>query len=257
MHRYRTHTCGELREADVGKTARVSGWVHRKRDHGNLLFIDLRDHYGLTQCVVETGAAPFAAAEAVRHESVLTVTGPVVARDADTVNPRLPTGRVEVRINSPGGDVDAGSAIYQMLRERADLSVIVEGIAASAASIVMLASENRTIAETGRVMIHRAWSVVAGNAEELSKYAELLGKIDRTMAGIYGRVMEIDEDEALDLMSDETWYTAAEAVEAGLATAIAEGRDPEKHEDAGGEMQALASRGRRARANRILRRMAA
>ena len=100
MHRYRTHTCGGLRESDVGATARVSGWVHRKRDHGNLLFIDLRDHHGLTQCVVETGAEPFAAAEAVRHESVLTVTGPVVARAADTVNPRLPTGRVEVRIES-------------------------------------------------------------------------------------------------------------------------------------------------------------
>ena len=100
MHRYRTHTCGGLRESDVGATARVSGWVHRKRDHGNLLFIDLRDHHGLTQCVVETGAEPFAAAEAARHESVLTVTGPVVARDPDTVNPRLPTGRVEVRIES-------------------------------------------------------------------------------------------------------------------------------------------------------------
>ena len=100
MHRYRTHTCGELRESDVGTTTRVSGWVHRKRDHGNLLFIDLRDHYGITQCVVETGEKAFDAADGVRPESVLTVTGPVVARSADTVNPRLPTGHVEVRIES-------------------------------------------------------------------------------------------------------------------------------------------------------------
>ena len=100
MHRYRTHTCGELRESDVGTTTRVSGWIHRKRDHGNLLFIDLRDHYGITQCVVETGEKAFDAADGARPESVLTVTGPVVARSTDTVNPRLPTGHVEVRIES-------------------------------------------------------------------------------------------------------------------------------------------------------------
>ena len=100
MHRYRTHTCGELRDPDVGSTVRVSGWVHRKRDHGNLLFIDLRDHYGVTQCVVEVGADTFDAADGVRTESVLTITGPVVARSADTVNPKLSTGHVEVRIES-------------------------------------------------------------------------------------------------------------------------------------------------------------
>ena len=91
MHRYRSHTCGELRESDVGQTVRISGWVHRKRDHGNLLFVDLRDHYGVTQCVTETGEADFAA--------LVTVTGPVVARSPDTVNPSLPTGRVEVRVS--------------------------------------------------------------------------------------------------------------------------------------------------------------
>ena len=100
MHRYRTHTCGELRESDVGGTVRVSGWIHRKRDHGNLLFIDLRDHYGITQCVVEVGAETFAPTDGARPESVLTVTGPVVARSADTVNPKLPTGHVEVRIEA-------------------------------------------------------------------------------------------------------------------------------------------------------------
>ncbi|MFQ5784383.1 MAG: aspartate--tRNA ligase [Alphaproteobacteria bacterium] len=98
MHRYRSHTCGELRPEHVGQTARLSGWLHRKRDHGNLLFIDLRDQYGLTQCVIDTAHADFAAIEAVRPESVVTVTGPVVARSADTVNPKLATGKVEVRI---------------------------------------------------------------------------------------------------------------------------------------------------------------
>ena len=100
MHRYRTHTCEQLRESDVGSTVGVSGWIHRKRDHGNLLFIDLRDHYGITQCVVETGAESFALADGARPESVLTITGPVVARSLDTVNLKLPTGKVEVRIES-------------------------------------------------------------------------------------------------------------------------------------------------------------
>ena len=66
MHPYRTHTCGELRPDHTGQTARLSGWVHRKRDHGNLLFIDLRDHYGLTQCVIDTSSPLFGVAETVR-----------------------------------------------------------------------------------------------------------------------------------------------------------------------------------------------
>ena len=98
MHPYRTHDCGALRREHVGRKARLSGWVHRKRDHGNLLFLDLRDHYGVTQCVVETGEEAFAMVEAVRPESVVTIDGPVVARSPDTVNEDLPTGEVEVRI---------------------------------------------------------------------------------------------------------------------------------------------------------------
>ncbi|MCZ6481659.1 MAG: aspartate--tRNA ligase [Alphaproteobacteria bacterium] len=98
MHPYRTHDCGQLRAEDVGTEVRVSGWIHRKRDHGNLLFIDLRDHYGLTQCVISSENPVFKTAESVRLESVITVTGPVVARSPDTVNPRLPTGQVEVSI---------------------------------------------------------------------------------------------------------------------------------------------------------------
>ncbi len=100
MHKYRTHTCGALTEADVGGQARLSGWVHRRRDHGNLLFVDLRDHYGVTQCVLEAGGDHFPTVEGLRPESVVTITGPVVARSADTINPNLPTGRVEVRIEA-------------------------------------------------------------------------------------------------------------------------------------------------------------
>ncbi len=98
MHAYRTHVCGELRGAHEGRTVRLSGWIHRKRDHGNLLFIDLRDRFGITQCVIESSSPAFAAVDAARIETVATVTGPVVARSAETVNPDLPTGAVEVAI---------------------------------------------------------------------------------------------------------------------------------------------------------------
>ena len=99
MHPYRTHTCGELRNTDVGETVRVSGWVHRIRDHGGLLFLDLRDHYGLTQCVVEPDSSEFAKAETLRAEWVVKVDGRVVARSDETINESLPTGHVEVRID--------------------------------------------------------------------------------------------------------------------------------------------------------------
>jgi aspartyl-tRNA synthetase len=99
MHAYRTHTCGALRASDAGRTARLSGWVHAKRDHGGLLFIDLRDHYGVAQCVFPAGSPAFAAADAVRPESVITVTGQVVEREPGTVNPRLPTGEIELRVD--------------------------------------------------------------------------------------------------------------------------------------------------------------
>jgi aspartyl-tRNA synthetase len=98
MHSYRTHTCGELRVEHAGQSVRLSGWVHRMRDHGNLLFVDLRDHYGVTQCVVDTSSPIFARIEKVSNESVITVTGPVSRRTADTVNANIPTGAVELRI---------------------------------------------------------------------------------------------------------------------------------------------------------------
>ena len=97
MHPYRTHNCAELRAEHVGSEVRLSGWVHRKRDHGNLLFVDLRDHYGITQIVTDVDAPAFKAIEGVRAESVITVTGDVVARAQDAVNPNLATGMIEVR----------------------------------------------------------------------------------------------------------------------------------------------------------------
>jgi aspartyl-tRNA synthetase len=100
MHAYRTHTCNALTAAEVGREARLSGWVHRKRDHGNLLFIDLRDHYGITQCVIDTSSPLFKAVEAVRVESVVTITGKVVHRPAETVNAKLATGEIEVQIGA-------------------------------------------------------------------------------------------------------------------------------------------------------------
>ncbi|WP_339747319.1 aspartate--tRNA ligase [uncultured Maricaulis sp.] len=98
MHAYRSHTCGQLRPTEVGQTARISGWIHRKRDHGGLLFIDLRDHYGITQCVLEPESEHFERLERLRVESVVTITGDVVARDAEAQNENLPTGGIEVRV---------------------------------------------------------------------------------------------------------------------------------------------------------------
>jgi len=98
MHLYRTHTCGALRREHVDSEVRLSGWVHRKRDHGQLLFIDMRDHYGITQCVIDISSPIFKEIENVRLESVVTLTGKVVARSPDTVNPQLPTGEIELQV---------------------------------------------------------------------------------------------------------------------------------------------------------------
>ena len=97
MHPYRTNTCGELRKGNVGQSVRLSGWVHRVRDHGGLLFIDLRDHYGITQCVVDPNSPAFAEAERLKPEWVVRIDGDVVARSPETINPNLLTGEVEVK----------------------------------------------------------------------------------------------------------------------------------------------------------------
>ena len=97
MHPYRTHTCGQLRASDTGQTVRLSGWIHRKRDHGGLVFVDLRDNYGLTQLVFAPETPGFATIERLRAESVICVDGEVVARTPETVNANLPTGEIEVK----------------------------------------------------------------------------------------------------------------------------------------------------------------
>src|ERR671936_866434 len=99
MHRYRTHTCGALREDDIGKEVRLSGWCHRIRDHGGVLFIDLRDHYGIAQVVADPDSPAFKTAETLRSEWVVRIDGKVRRRPAGTENPELPTGAVEVYIN--------------------------------------------------------------------------------------------------------------------------------------------------------------
>jgi aspartyl-tRNA synthetase len=112
MHQFRTHTCAELRLGHADDVVRLSGWIHRKRDHGNLLFVDLRDHYGLTQCVIDVSSPLFQRVEEVRVESVVTVTGLVVRRSAETINPVLPTGEVEVKIEQ--FEVDSPADVLPM-----------------------------------------------------------------------------------------------------------------------------------------------
>ena len=98
MHEYRTHRCGDLRIDHAGEKVRLSGWIHRKRDHGNLLFVDLRDHYGITQCVLDSSSTIFGVVEDARNETVICVTGKVVPRSDETINSSIPTGEVELVI---------------------------------------------------------------------------------------------------------------------------------------------------------------
>ena len=96
MHAYRTHNCAQLSKADVGQDVRLSGWIHRKRDHGGVLFVDLRDHYGMTQIVADEDSPALALLDGLKLESVITLDGTVKARDAAAVNANLPTGKIEV-----------------------------------------------------------------------------------------------------------------------------------------------------------------
>jgi len=116
MHAYRSHTCGALRLADQGANVRLSGWIHRKRDHGGLLFVDLRDHYGMTQLVAHPGAPGFESLERLRAESVVRIDGEVVARTAETINIGLPTGEIELRVRA-----------VEVLSEAAELPLPVFG----------------------------------------------------------------------------------------------------------------------------------
>ena len=116
MHAYRSHTCADLTRADVGQTVRLSGWVHRVRDHGGILFIDLRDHYGVTQVLCDPDSAAFAEVERVRSEWCIRIDGEVKARDAALVNPKLPTGEVEVFVRA-----------IEVLGQAAELPLMVFG----------------------------------------------------------------------------------------------------------------------------------
>ena len=128
--------------------------------------------------------------------------------------------RATVRINSPGGVADEGIAIYNALRRhKAGVDTVVDSLAASAASLVAIAGENRTIAKGGRVMVHRALTVAVGNSVEMQKIASILDTYDRSLVEIYSQYFPKDTD-VMGLMTEETWYTAEEAVAAGLATGL-------------------------------------
>ena len=116
MHKYRTHNCNQLRLSDVGHAVRLSGWVFRVRDHGNLLFVDLRDHYGLTQVVIDKDSSAFALIQGVKLESVIRVDGKVLARKADQINTNLPSGEIEVRAEE-----------IELMSEAAELPLPVAG----------------------------------------------------------------------------------------------------------------------------------
>jgi len=116
LHKYRTHTCSQITKKNSGSTVKLSGWIHRKRDHGNLLFFDLRDHFGLTQCVIENSDNFFKVVEKIRPESVVCVSGVVVDRSVDTINKDLFTGEVEIKVSS-----------FQILSESKDLPMPVFG----------------------------------------------------------------------------------------------------------------------------------
>ena len=100
MHAYRSHKCADLNTAHVGQDVRLSGWVHRVRDHGGVLFIDLRDHYGITQVLADSDSPAFADLDKVRAEWVISIDGRVKARDASLVNSKIPTGEIEVYVTS-------------------------------------------------------------------------------------------------------------------------------------------------------------
>ena len=100
MTKFRSHNCSELTEKDVGKNIKLSGWLHRKRDHGNLLFLDLRDNYGITQCLIENNHPNFKELEKLSLETVIKINGKVFERSKDTINKDLKTGEIEISISS-------------------------------------------------------------------------------------------------------------------------------------------------------------
>ena len=100
MNKYRSHNCNELKKDDVGKDVLLSGWINKKRDHGNLLFLDLRDNYGITQCIIDKDNKNFSILEKIQLETVITVSGKVIDRSKETINKDINTGEIEVSIKS-------------------------------------------------------------------------------------------------------------------------------------------------------------
>ena len=100
MNKYRSHNCNELRKKNVGSNVILSGWINKKRDHGNLLFIDLRDNYGITQCIIDKDNSNFSNLEKIQLETVINVTGKVVDRSKDTINKDIETGEIEIAIEN-------------------------------------------------------------------------------------------------------------------------------------------------------------
>ena len=100
MNKYRSHNCNELRKKDVGSRVLLSGWINKKRDHGNLLFIDLRDHYGITQCIIDKDNKNFSRLEKIQLETVIKIDGKVLERSKDTINKEIETGEIEVSVDN-------------------------------------------------------------------------------------------------------------------------------------------------------------
>ena len=98
MNNYRTHNCGELSKENIGKKVIISGWLNKKRDHGKLLFLDIRDNYGITQCVIDNDHKDFGVAEAIKLESVIKISGEVIKRSDDTINKNIKTGIIEIQV---------------------------------------------------------------------------------------------------------------------------------------------------------------
>lgn len=154
--------------------------------------------------------------------------GGVTAKEVAGFLAEAPPGALTVRINSPGGYIDDGMAIYNMLAQRGNVTTIVDGVAASAASIVLMAGETRQAYASSLVMIHEAWTVAIGNKADLAATGALLAKTDEMLAAIYAGRGTLSAEEYAAAMVAETYYTGAEALAAGLTTAVIEHPEPQK-----------------------------
>jgi ATP-dependent Clp endopeptidase proteolytic subunit ClpP len=165
----------------------------------------------------------------------------VTAKDFAGVLAGITSPSINVRINSPGGDVMDGLAIYNSLKAHpATINTVVEGLAASAASFIMLAGDTVTMAENSLVMIHKAWAMGIGNADDMTSLAGVLGKIDGQIAGMYSAKNGKSAEDNLAAMAAETWMTSAEAKEFGLVDSIVGDEDEDENEDDDTEAKATA-----------------